>query len=689
METFSVEINTAAVPGEGPVHRSILSPHQLVATPADGVNTLCDVLNYAATHYPDRHGFGYRSLENTITKEKKVTKIVNGVEKVEKKKWTYFQLSDYKYCTYKEAKETVQWIGLGLIKLGMRKGDKVQLSASTSLEWMFLAHGAFSQALTIVTAYDTLGPEGLQHALRESEANVCFINGEQLSMLHHIASDCPSITSIIYRGEAKPADRDALRGNPHIKHVLSYDELVQLGKENAEDDDNKPSRNEPLSTDLCCIMYTSGSTGNPKGVMLTHGNIVAAIAGVCRLLQHHLQANDTMMAYLPLAHVLEFLVENLCIFLGVTLGYGSIRTLTDASVIHCKGDLQAFAPSIMTGVPQVWETIKKTVLAKVAERGSRVERVFHGAVWMKKTLAGYGLPAGLLDTVVFNNVKKQLGGRLRYCLSGGAPVSAATQEFLSVTVCPILQGYGMTESCGMCAIMAPEQYALNEVGAPVPCVQVKLVDHPELGYTSAHSPRPQGEIWMRGPSITAGYYKQDELTKEALTEDGWLKTGDIGEWTERGTLTIIDRVKNLVKLSNGEYIALEKLESVYKSSVLVENLCVYADPLYAKPVALLVPSEKSLLPFLQQHGRKEEDLTKMGWEQLCAHPETRSIILHTMQEHAKQAGLKGAEIIADVWICKDLWTTEMGLLTAAQKLKRKEIVKMYDNELKTMLAAQK
>lgn len=533
--------------------------------------------------------------------------------------------------------------------------------------------GAFTQALTIVTAYDTLGSEGLQHAVSESEASLCFMNGDQLPIIPNILSHCSTVDSIVYRGEAKPEDIEALRTNPQIKHIISYEELVTLGKENPVE------VVKPIASELCCIMYTSGSTGNPKGVMLTHRNVVAAISGVTRMLQHLLEPNDTMMAYLPLAHVLEFLVENLCIFLGVTLGYGSIRTLTDVSVKNCKGDLQEFGPTIMTGVPQVWETIRKTVLSKVIERGPRIQKIFMGALALKKFLKSHKLGTGVVDAVVFKNVKLQLGGRLRYCLSGGAPVSAETQEFLSLAACPILQGYGMTESVGMCAIMAPEQWALCEVGAPVPCVEIKLVDQPEVGYLHTNLPRAQGEIWIRGPSITSGYYKQEELSKEALTEDGWLKTGDIGEWTERGTLSIIDRLKNLVKLSNGEYIALEKLESCYKSCTLVENLCIYADSLYPKPVALMVSLEPVLRQYLAEQGVENPD-----WDQLCESKEARKIILKLLQEQAKKSGLSGAEIIADVWICKDLWTPEMNLLTAAQKLKRKEINKVYETELKAM-----
>ncbi|KAI8365106.1 hypothetical protein BD560DRAFT_402125 [Blakeslea trispora] len=670
---FSIPV-TEALAGEGPIHRSVLSPSQLMTTPAEGVETLYDILQYASAQFPDRKAFGYRKLLDTISETKQVTKMVNGQETKEDKTWTYFKLSPYYYYTYTEVAEKTKAIGAGLVQLGLRKGSRVQISASTSVEWMLMAHGAFSQAMTIVTAYDTLGPEGLQHSIVESEASFCFVNEDQLATLSKIVSACPSVNTIVYRGNADPDQINHLRTSGQIKHIMSFEELEQLGHQHPI----QPVK--PQSSELCCIMYTSGSTGVPKGVMLTHGNVVSAVAGVCRMLQHLLEANDTIMAYLPLAHVLEFLVENLCIFLGVTLGYGSVRTLTDASVKDCKGDLQEFAPSLMTGVPQVWETIRKTVLSKVAERGPRIEKVFMGAVGLKKYLRQYGLPTTVLDKVIFKNVSQQLGGRLRYCLSGGAPVSAETQEFLSLTVCPILAGYGMTESYSMCAIMAPEQWALTEVGAPVPCVEVKLVDQPELNYTSSN-PSPQGEIWIRGPSITLGYYKHDEVTKEALTPDGWLKTGDIGEWTDRGTLKIIDRVKNLVKLSHGEYIALEKLESVYKSHVIVENMCVYADPLYPKPVGLLVPLEKPLRKLLTE---QQMDVSHMDWETICHDTKVRQIVLKAMQAQARSAGLRGSEIIADVWLSPDVWTAELGLMTAAQKLKRNEINKRYEAELKEM-----
>jgi long-chain acyl-CoA synthetase len=293
-------------------------------------------------------------------------------------------------------------------------------------------------------------------------------------------------------------------------------------------------------------------------------------------------------------------------------------------------------------------------MATVAARGPRIESIFHGAVDLKSWLYDNGLPAGVLDKVVFRKVKQQLGGRFRYALSGGAPLSTDTQRFLSLTAAPILGGYGMTESCGMCSVMTPEQFSYGPVGAPVPCTEVKLVDAPEAGYLSTNEPKPQGEIWIRGPSVTAGYFKNEALTKESITADGWLMTGDIGEWNQNGTLSIIDRRKNLIKLSNGEYIALEKIESVYKSSTLAENVCVYADSLCARPVALFVPVEKSLKDICQEKGLGSED-----WDTLCKDRAVRNLVLELLRDQGKKSGLKGSELIHDVWICPELWTTDM------------------------------
>jgi long-subunit acyl-CoA synthetase (AMP-forming) len=203
----------------------------------------------------------------------------------------------------------------------------------------------------------------------------------------------------------------------------------------------------------------------------------------------------------------------------------------------------------------------------------------------------------------------------------------------------------------MCAVLSPEQFAYGSVGSPVPCLEIKLVDVPEAGYTSKNTPNPQGEIWIRGPVITKGYFKNEKVTKETLTDDGWLQTGDIGEWLQNGTLSIIDRKKNLVKLSNGEYIALEKLESVYKSTLYVSNICVYGDSYQSRPVALIFPVEARL-----QELAIEKNLENLNFEQLCTNKEIKSAVLQACIAQAKKADLKPAEILTDIALVPDEWT---------------------------------
>ncbi|CAG8596609.1 681_t:CDS:2 [Acaulospora morrowiae] len=661
------------VKGETRVRRSVLSPNELLTTPADGVTTLYEVLQYSVKTFGDKRCMGYRTIEKVVEEEKEVTKIVNGQEHKEKKIWKYFQLSSFTYLSYVEVAEHTKWIGAGLVKLGVHKNAKVTVFASTSINWMLFTHGCFEQGITIVTAYDTLGEQGLLHSMNESEVQAIFTNADLFPVVKKVIEKIPTLELLVYDGNPDENVLKELKALVPKIRFIALEDLKQLGK------DNPTEPNPPTSQDFCCIMYTSGSTGNPKGVMLTHANLVAAIAGVERMLQTFVRPDDTLLAYLPLAHVLEFVVEHTCIWWGVTMGYGNTRTLTDASVRNCAGDIREFKPSLLTGVPAVWESIRKGILTKVHAGSPTLQRVFNTAFKTKRWLQNKGLPTKVLDTAIFNKVREQTGGRLRLALSGGAPIAQETQEFLTVTLCPILQGYGMTETCGMCTILPPEQFRYESTGAPVPCLEIKLVDVPDAGYLSKNKPRPQGEIWIRGGCVTSGYYKNEQITKETFTEDRWLQTGDIGEWLEDGTLAIIDRKKNLVKLSHGEYIALEKLESIYKSTIFVSNICVHADPLQNRPVALIFPVEAQILNLA-----KEKNISGLSFEQLCENKEITGAVLQACLTQAKKSNLKPVELLSAVTLTPEEWNPQNGLLTAAHKIKRKEIGIKYKEAIDRM-----
>ena len=243
------------------------------------------------------------------------------------------------------------------------------------------------------------------------------------------------------------------------------------------------------------------------------------------------------------------------------MGYGSPRTLSDQSVRNCKGDIREFKPTILVGVPAVWESVKKGIVAKVNQGSPLVKNLFWGALSAKGFLMSTGLPGtAILDAVVFKKIKDATGGRLRLCMNGGGPIAKDTQRFISMAITPMVSGYGLTETTAMGALMDPMHWTDSAIGDIPSSIEMKLVDFPDAGYFSTNKP-PQGEIWIRGDSVMEGYFKNDEETREALAGEGWFKTGDIGEFDKNGHLRIIDRKKNLVKTLNGEYIALEKVRT--------------------------------------------------------------------------------------------------------------------------------
>ncbi|EGG11621.1 uncharacterized protein MELLADRAFT_102462 [Melampsora larici-populina 98AG31] len=666
----SIEIGDSVPVGETKIRRSYKSTHELVTSPAAGITTLPDVLEHAAKTFPTANAVGWRDIIKVHKEVKKVTKVIGGKEITEDKVWEFYELSDYKYWTFKQFLEEASVISNGLAELGLTKEHKFNIYSSTKPAWQIMANACGRQAITFATAYDSLGVEGLEHSINEPDVVGLFTNSNLLTTLASVIDKTPTLKYVIYDGESNEKAMSKIQELRPDVRVLSYDELRELGTKN----EHPTVKADP--EDIACIMYTSGSTGKPKGVLITHTNLIASIGGVHTLLGDFLDPKDALLAYLPLAHILEFIVELSCISMGVVMGYGAVKTLTDASVRNCVGDIKAFKPTVMVGVPAVWELIRKGILSKVKAGGKLKERVFNGAMFLKKSPLPF--VGGLMDTVVFKQVREQTGGRLRYALSGGAALSRETQEFLSNALVTVLQGYGLTESCGMCAILPPDYMQYGAVGAPVPSIEVKLVDVPDAGYFSTNTPLQQGEVWIRGPSVTKGYFKREDVTKESITEDGWFKTGDIAQWNPDGTLAIIDRKKNLIKLAGGEYIALEKLESIYKSCSLVNNLCVHADSNANRPMAIVLPHEKNLDVLCKEiglGGGKEFGL-------LCSDEKVKEVILKELNEMGKKAGFKPLEMIQCVILSADEWTPENGCVTAAQKLNRREILNRYQDEVK-------
>jgi len=376
-----------------------------------------------------------------------------------------------------------------------------------------------------------------------------------------------------------------------------------------------------------------------------------AVAGVSPVVQPWIAPGDGLLTYLPLAHILEFVFENASLYWGATMGYGNPKTLSDNSVRNCAGDIREFKPSILVGVPAVWETVKKGIIAKVNAGSPAVRKLFWGALALKERLMASGLPgSGILDAIVFKKIKEATGGRLKVCMNGGGPVAKDTQKFLSMAICPMISGYGLTETTAMGCLQNPWEWTAESIGAMPASVEAKLVDYADAGYFSTNKPNPQGEIWLRGPSVMDGYYENPKETAEAMTEDGWFKTGDIGEWDKNGHLKIIDRKKNLIKTLNGEYIALEKLESIYRSATVVANICVYADQQRAKPIAIIVPAEPALKKLADSIGVPGENI-----ETLVHDKKLQRAVLAELQAAGRAGGLSGIEIIEGVVLSDEEW----------------------------------
>ncbi|KAG5301804.1 acyl-CoA synthetase [Histoplasma ohiense] len=670
---FAVEApGVEKVEGETIPRRNPAAKDGLISTPHPDISTLYDNLTWSTKTHGNAKAVGSRRIVKTHVENKKFKKIVDGVEKEVDKAWTFFELSGYTYLSFIEFEKLALQLGAGLRNLGLEKNSRLHLFAATSAHWLAMAHGASSQSMTSVTAYDSLGEDGLNHSLVQTHSSAIFLDPALIPTLTRILKDATDIKHVIYdtATEVKQEHIDSLKsGFPHI-NILNFEDLRKLGEENPVD----PV--PPTPEDLCTIMYTSGSTGPPKGVALKHRMVIAGMAGANTNVGHVLGPTDTLLTYLPQSHILEFIFENLCLFWGGTMGYGSPKTLSDASVRNCKGDIRELKPTVLVGVPAVWETVKKGIIGNVNKGGALVKGLFWGGLGAKNFLMSTGLPgSGVLDAIIFKKVKEATGGRLRVALTGGGPISKDTQLFLSMALCPVINGYGLTETSAMGSLCDPLAWTIDTVGDIPSSIEIKLVDFPEAGYYSKNTP-PQGEIWIRGPSVMEGYYENEEETKSVMTEDGWFMTGDIGEFDKNGHLKIVDRKKNLVKTLNGEYIALEKLESIYRSAAVVANILIHAATDQVKPIAVIVPAEPALLALAKANGIEGESI-----EALVNDKKLNSIVLKELQNAGRAGRLKPFEIIEGVVLSDEEWTPQNGYITAAQKLQRRKIARHFQKEI--------
>ncbi|AQK57326.1 AMP-binding protein [Zea mays] len=432
--------------------------------------------------------------------------------------------------------------------------------------------------------------------------------------------------------------------------IMTYNRLHNEGKMSPQ------TFRPPKPEDIATICYTSGTTGTPKGAVLSHENLIANVAGSSLGIKFY--PSDVYISYLPLAHIYERANQVALLHYGVAIGFyqGDNLKLMD--------DLAVLRPTIFASVPRLYNKIYAAITNAVKESGGLRERLYHTAYNAKRHAMINGRnPSPMWDKLVFNKIKARLGGRMRLMTSGASPLSPDVMEFLRICFGEVLEGYGMTETSCVISTMNIGDRSIGHVGSPNPSCEVKLVDVPEMNYTSEDQPYPRGEICVRGPIIFCGYYKDEVQTK-----------------------------KNIFKLAQGEYIAPEKIENVYAKCKFIAQCFIYGDSFNSSLVAIVAVEPDVLKAWAASEGIQYEDL-----RQLCADPRATAAVLADMDSIAKEAQLRGFEFAKAVTLVAEPFTLDNGLLTPTFKVKRpqakayfaKEISDMYARLLETELARSK
>src|ERR1044071_530406 len=468
--------------------------------------------------------------------------------------------------------ERVKNCALGLASLGIRPGDRIALLSENRPEWSIVDMAILSLGAINVPIYTTQAVEQIEYILSDSGAKAIFISNRRLFKHAQPALAERALEHLIFfEGEVAEI----------VERASSLEQMEQHGREHAE---HRPDAFDAhlravRPEDLATIIYTSGTTGEPKGVMLTHNNFMSNVLSIAKGLP--ITATDVALSVLPLSHIFERTGFYVFCYCGVSVYYS-------ASFDQVGENLREVAPTVMTAVPRLFEKVyhriikkgmsekgvKKSIFMSSLEVGQKYGELKDKRKWI---LPGLAVKQKFADKLVFSKWRAGVGGRLRYFVSGGAPLSPALSYSYRAAGIPILQGYGATETCIVSA-NRPDNNHVGSVGIPFDGIEIKIAQ--------------DGEILVRGPNVMRGYYGQPEATA-AVLKDGWFYTGDVGHLEKNGHLYLTDRKKDLFKLSNGKYVAPQLIESLLKESEFVSQVVVVGTG-RKQPVALIVPDWESL-----------------------------------------------------------------------------------------------
>ena len=553
----------------------------------------------------------------------------------------------------------VEELSLGLRGLGLGKGDRVAILSENRPEWAFADLATLTAAALDVPVYATLTPAQVLYLLNDSGAKLAFVsNALQARKLAEVRGQAPQLRHVI-RMEDGPGFPDG---------TLSLAEVRGRGRAALAADPGAVRRRaaEAQPEDVATLIYTSGTTGEPKGVMLTHANLVSNVLGGLSAFTD-IGPQDTALSFLPLCHVFERMGGHyLMLHVGATIAYAE-------SVEQVPANMAEVRPSVMLSVPRLYEKMYARVNEKVAADPPARQRIFRWALSVgRETFAhrvagttpglGLRLKRALADRLVFSKIRARTGGKLRLFISGGAPLSREINEFFGAAGLLILEGYGLTETSPVISVNTPEALRPGSVGRPIPGVEVRIAE--------------DGEILTRGPHVMQGYYNKPEATAEAIDAEGWFHTGDVGMLDADGFLVITDRKKDIIVTSGGKNISPQPIENQLKTHALIGELVMVGNRRNF-PTALVVPNFANLEKWAQAQG-----LAYAGREELVRAPQVASLYDETVRELCRD--LAKFEQIKRLALLPREFSLEAGELTPTLKVKRRFVEQKYQELIDRM-----
>ncbi len=560
--------------------------------------------------------------------------------------------------SYGEFKEETEKFAFGLAALGIKKDDKIAIISENRPEWIYSDMAILGLSAIDVPVYPSLTSESIEFILANSESKGVIVSNKfQLNKILKIRDNLKNLQFIILLNE-----KDII---PDKLSLYTFKDVQEMGNiyKNNHPKHFSESRKEVKENDVCTIIYTSGTTGEPKGVILTHKNILSNVHAA--LQSFPIYESDVFLSFLPLCHIFERMA-------GYYAGFSACSSICFAESIESVAqNMLEVKPTVMTTVPRLFERIYSKVIKNVESQKPLKQKIFYWAVDVGKKYVNAkqeGKTSPLLtaqykiaDTLVFKKLREKTGGRLRFFITGGAALAKDLGEFFEAAGIKIREGYGLTESSPVISVNRVDDFKFGTVGKPLPGVEVKIAS--------------DGEILARGSNIMPGYYKNKKET-DAVIKDGWLHTGDIGEFDSEGYLKITDRKKHLFKTSAGKYIAPTPIENLFLASKYIDQFMLIGDRRTFLS-ALIVPDFEAIKEYADAHNISYNSL-----EDLVKKKEIYDLIDKEMSQLQKK--LANYERIRKFKLLEKPFSLESGEITPSLKIKRKFVEERYGHLIEEM-----